>query len=114
MSIGMNIEALRKRNNLKQSELGKLLNVSNKTVSSWERGRTEPNIGMVEKMCSVFHCTKTEIIDGASEEMPHGMESLSFEEKAIVSAYRLLDDNQKVLVCQMLGVKRDLQSSMEA
>lgn len=64
MSIGKNIEILRKKNNLKQSELGAKLHVTNKTISSWENGRTEPNIGMIEKMCSIFNCSKTDIIDG--------------------------------------------------
>lgn len=64
IGIGKNIEILRKKNNLKQSELGAKLHVTNKTISSWENGRTEPNIGMIEKMCSIFNCSKTDIIDG--------------------------------------------------
>lgn len=64
MNIGMNIKTWRERNNLKQSDLGKLLNVSNKTISSWEKNRTEPNIGMIEEMCKIFKCQKTDIIDG--------------------------------------------------
>ena len=67
MNLGENIKALRERNSLKQSDLGKLLNVSNKTISSWEKNRTEPNIGMIEAMCKIFKCQKTDIIDGTQQ-----------------------------------------------
>jgi len=67
MTIGENIRTLRKQHHLKQSELGKMLNVSGNTVSSWETNRTEPNIGMIEAMRKIFDCEKTDIIDGVSE-----------------------------------------------
>ena len=64
MGIGENIKKLRKQHNMEQKDLAKKLNISDKTVSSWERDRTEPKIGMIEKMCEVFDCEKTEIIGG--------------------------------------------------
>lgn len=62
MSIGKNIKYQRERNNLTQTGLAELLGVSNKTVSSWEIDRTEPKIGMVEKICEALHCKKTDIV----------------------------------------------------
>lgn len=62
MSIGDNIKKWRELRNLKQSELAELLGVSDKTVSSWEINRTEPKMGMVEKISSALHCKKTDII----------------------------------------------------
>ena len=64
MSVGENIKNLRKKNNLMQQELAEKLNISHATVSSWEVGRTEPNMDMIEKMAKVFDCEKTELIDG--------------------------------------------------
>ena len=66
MSIGDNIKLWRERRNLKQSELAEELGISDKTVSSWEINRTEPKMGMIEKICSVLNCKKTDII-GADE-----------------------------------------------
>lgn len=51
-----------------QGELADKLNVTNKAISSWENDRTEPNMGMIEAMCKVFQCTKTELIDGMISE----------------------------------------------
>lgn len=62
MSIGDNIKKWREYRNLKQSELAEMLGVSDKTVSSWEINRTEPKMGMVEKISSALHCKKTDII----------------------------------------------------
>lgn len=62
MSIGDNIKKWRELRNLKQSELAELVGVSDKTVSSWEINRTEPKMGMVEKISSALNCKKTDII----------------------------------------------------
>ena len=62
MSIGENIKKWRELRNLKQSELAELLGVSDKTVSSWEINRTEPKMGMVEKISAALNCKKTDII----------------------------------------------------
>lgn len=62
MSLGTNIKHYRKINNLSQKDLALSLGVSDKTISSWEIDRTEPNMGMLEKMSKVFHCQKSELI----------------------------------------------------
>lgn len=64
MNIGKNIVSLRKEANLTQAELAEKLGVNYRTVASWEKDRTEPNIGMVERMAIIFGCTKTKIIFG--------------------------------------------------
>ena len=64
MNLAENIKKLRKQHNMEQKDLAQLLHISDKTVSSWERGRTEPKMGMIEKMCEIFHCEKSELIDG--------------------------------------------------
>lgn len=62
MGIGENIKLYRELNNMSQSELSKILGVSDKTISSWEINRTEPKMGMIEKICSALNCKKTDII----------------------------------------------------
>lgn len=62
MSIGDNIKMWREKRNLKQADLADLIGVSDKTVSSWEINRTEPKMGMIEKICSALNCKKTDIV----------------------------------------------------
>lgn len=64
MSIGYNIKTWREKRDLKQSDLADLIGVSDKTVSSWETNRTEPKMGMIEKICAALNCKKTDIVGG--------------------------------------------------
>lgn len=62
MSIGENIKTFRELRNMSQYELSQILGVSDKTVSSWEINRTEPKMGMIEKICKALDCKKIDII----------------------------------------------------
>ncbi|MDE6314408.1 MAG: helix-turn-helix domain-containing protein [Lachnospiraceae bacterium] len=62
MTIGENIKNWRELRDFTQSDLASILEVSDKTVSSWEVNRTEPKMGMVEKICKALSCKKTDII----------------------------------------------------
>lgn len=56
MNLGERLSRLRKENNLTQSELGEKLCVTDKTISSWEQGRTEPNLEMIIKLSEILSC----------------------------------------------------------
>lgn len=62
MSIGSNIKKWREYRNYKQTELAEMLGVSDKTISSWEINRTEPKMGMVERICIALECKKSDIV----------------------------------------------------
>ena len=62
-TLSDNIKKLRENHKLTQDELGDRLGISGKTVSSWENGRSEPKMGMVEKMAHIFGCKKSDIIE---------------------------------------------------
>ena len=81
MNIAENIRKFREQNGMEQQDLAKLLNLSNKTISSWECGRTEPRMGMIEAMCKIFNCEKTELIDG--------VKSFNFENRILAYAEAL-------------------------
>lgn len=63
MKITNNIKEMREKHDMFQSDLAKLLNVDSTTVSSWERGRTEPSMEMVKRMCEVFHCNVSDLFE---------------------------------------------------
>lgn len=63
MSIAENIKALREKYDLTQAELGEIAGVSDKAVSTWERGDATPRMGAIEKMASHFGITKSVLID---------------------------------------------------
>ncbi len=57
---------LRKKNNLTQEGLAKKLNVSKQTVGSWERGRTEPSIDIINELSTILNTT-TDYLLGKTE-----------------------------------------------
>lgn len=63
MDIGAKIKKYRLEKNMEQKELAKILNVSPKTISSWEVNRTQPKMEMIEAMCNVFGCKKSDFMD---------------------------------------------------
>ena len=63
MSIGQNIKILRDHFNITQEELAKIAGVSNKAVSTWESGRNEPRMGVIQKIADYFHLKKSDIVE---------------------------------------------------
>lgn len=55
VNIGERIKELRLKNKMSQQELADKLFVSDKTVSSWESNRTEPDIYMLSDICKILN-----------------------------------------------------------
>lgn len=79
MSIGSNIKRLRTDAQLSQAELGKIADVTDKAVSTWEAGIKTPRMGAVEKMAAYFGVPKSAILDDVYQSpapVPPGFEPL--------------------------------------
>lgn len=63
MSLGKKIRMLRERSGMSQSDLGKLLGITDKAVSTWENDKKIPRMGKIEKMCSIFGIRKSELLE---------------------------------------------------
>ena len=61
MSFGSQLTKLRKRKNMTQIDLANLMNVKQYVVSSWEIGRSEPNISQIIKLSDIF-CVPTDYL----------------------------------------------------
>lgn len=66
MAFSDNLRAYRKNELMTQGELGKKMNVSQKTISSWEIGRTEPTMKEIVQLCKIFDCTVEDLTDTRS------------------------------------------------
>ena len=51
---GSKLKLLRKSKKLSQTELAKLLQVDQRTVSAWENDVCQPSFEMLSKLCEVF------------------------------------------------------------
>lgn len=63
-TIGGLIAALRKANGMTQKELAERLNVSDKTISRWERGDGAPDLAAVPAIAEIFGVTCDELLRG--------------------------------------------------
>ncbi|EEM02013.1 hypothetical protein bmyco0002_56320 [Bacillus pseudomycoides] len=71
MSIGKNIKKLRDKHNLSQKELGEIAGVSDKAVSTWEKGLKEPRMGVIQKIADHFGILKSDIIEDQDSKVTH-------------------------------------------
>lgn len=71
MSIGKNIKKLRDKHNLNQKEMGEIAGVSDKAVSTWEKGLKEPRMGAIQKIADHFGILKSDIIEDQDVKVTH-------------------------------------------
>lgn len=62
MNIGAKIKGYRKQNNLSQKELAEMLEISDKTISSWEVNRTEPSVLKLKQICRALNVKMPDLI----------------------------------------------------
>lgn len=75
-SIGKKIRALRKKQNLTQTELANILSVSSQSVSKWENDISLPDISILPVIARFFNITMDELFD-------YKLESLNYRERFI-------------------------------
>lgn len=63
MGISENIKLLREIYNLSQKDLGLIVGVTDKAVSTWEKGLKEPRMGAIKKIADNFGLKKSNIIE---------------------------------------------------
>lgn len=56
------IKDLREDNDLNQTQLAKAINSTQKTISNWEKGYSEPNIEMIKLLCHFFKVSSDYLI----------------------------------------------------
>ena len=62
--IGINIRLLRTRAGMTQEELASRMHVTRQAVSSYERGRTQPDIEQLTELADIFHVDLESLIYG--------------------------------------------------
>ena len=68
MGFAENLIKMRKSRGWTQIDLSVKAGINPKTLSSYENGRTEPNLGEVVKLCKVFDCSIAYLTDTKERE----------------------------------------------
>lgn len=80
--VAKNIKKFRTENKLTQDALAEKINVTRQTVSSWEIGRTQPDIEMLELLSNVFSVGIEELIYGEKNKV--GFEPAKSDSRKII------------------------------
>ena len=86
MSLGTNIQYLRKLNKLTQEQFAEKMNITRQTVSRWEADEVTPELSKLVEVCSVFSCKLDELV---RENMTSKDEIYSEVEIRKVPAFRM-------------------------
>lgn len=62
MSLGENLQFLRKKENITQEQLAEQLNVSRQSVSKWESDSAYPEMDKLLQLCNLFHCSMDDLV----------------------------------------------------
>ncbi len=82
--VSKNIRKLRTEHNLTQEDIAKKLFVTRQTVSSWESGRTQPDIETLVKLSELFSVSTEELIYGKSKMMSSAEKETASKQKLII------------------------------
>ena len=63
-AVGKNLKRLRQREKLTQDALAEQLHVTRQAVSSWETGKTQPDVETLTALAEVLHTDIRELIYG--------------------------------------------------
>lgn len=74
--FGTIIKKLREQKGMNQEDLGDIVGVSDKTVSSWEINRTEPKMGIVQQLADYFQVTTDYLIKGETNKTANELKKI--------------------------------------
>lgn len=61
--VGINIQAVRKRANVSQEEVAKLMNVTTRTIQNYEKGKSV-DFFVIKKLSEIFNCDLNDFLLG--------------------------------------------------
>lgn len=62
MSLGENLQFLRKKENITQEQLAEQLGVSRQSISKWESDSAYPEMEKLLQLCKLFHCSMDDLM----------------------------------------------------
>ncbi|MHC5523301.1 helix-turn-helix domain-containing protein [Ligilactobacillus saerimneri] len=83
--IGQRIRDLRKQKKMSQSELAKIIGVTQTTITAWETGKAEPSSSAVANLADYFNVTTDYLLGRPEEKRDDGIDHTALE-KAIDEA----------------------------
>ena len=113
IEVGKNIRRQRILARMTQPELASALHVVRQTVSSWEVGRTEPNMGMIETIAKALGCAKSDIT-GKDDQIHSTQEKTSSTVPAEGQSSAYHYDDEAAQIAQEIFDDKNLRALFQA
>lgn len=106
--IGQTVRNLRKQKRISQTELAKILHVSQQTITAWETGKAEPSSSAVSNLADYFNVTTDYLLGRPEKQTESRQQTIS---KAIDTAMandgKELDQHDKDVIKSLIEAYLD-------
>lgn len=106
--IGQTVRNLRKQKRISQTELAKILHVSQQTITAWETGKAEPSSSAVSNLADYFNVT-TDYLLGRPEKQTESRQQTISEaiDTAMANDGKELDQHDKDVIKSIIEAYLD-------
>lgn len=102
--IGQTIRDLRKEKRVSQTELAKIVGVSQTTVTAWETGKAEPSSSAVSNLADYFNVT-TDYLLGRPEKKEKQNVELTDDDIIMTYQGKELSDEDREIIKRLMNGK---------
>lgn len=109
--IGQTIRDLRKLKKMSQSELAKVVGVSQTTVTAWETGKAEPSSSAISSLADYFNVT-TDYLLGRPEKKDDDTKTADIDDDDVIFTYegrRIPKEDLELIRRIMRGTRNDIK-----
>lgn len=105
-SLSSRIKELRKERGMKQSELAKVLHISQQAIGSWETGRTIPGADTLNDLADIFNVT-TDYLLGRPNKQEIKKDDVELSDDDVIMTWRgkPLSDEDRELIRRIMNGK---------
>ena len=98
--IGKFISQCRKEKKLTQAQLAEKLNVSDKSISRWENGKTMPDISLFEPLCEILDISIIELLKATR--LNNKKETNKISAEVLIDYSKYIKNKNKKLILTIL------------
>lgn len=102
--IGQRIRDLRKQKKMSQSELAKIIGVTQTTITAWETGKAEPSSSAVANLADYFNVTTDYLLGRPEEKKEKDSNSVDLADMDALLTYqgKQIPDQDRELINDLL------------
>ena len=101
IKIGKFIAERRKEINLTQTQLAEMLNITDRAVSKWERGKSLPDSSIMLELCAILKITANDLLSGEKINMENNNQN---SEQLLLDMAAELEKKNKIIWSSMWAI----------